>query len=91
MTHSPGHIRDQFEELVWALAQRKPAPTDYHGEDAMPPLALCGKLWNSTDITPSGAPFDDLDSMLEKIDAMPKRRTFGAYARGLSKLLKVAA
>jgi hypothetical protein len=93
MTHSPGHIREQFIEVVEALTNGRPIPTELYGDAMLPASTLCGRLWNCSDIIPGDAIFDDLEQMLEWTYRLPvpKRRTFGAYARCVSKLLKVAA
>lgn len=79
MTHSSTvHLR-RFVDLVEAVTYGFEVSTDAR--------TICGKVWHSSDVPAYLEVFDSLDEDLERIDAVPKRRTFGAYARSVRKLM----
>ena len=88
--HTPGHLRDQFIELAEAVVEGGPLPKFSHYEQDISAKRLCGLLWFSGDIIPSGYPLDDIPEAMEAMGLKPpKLRTYGAYARSVVRALSV--
>jgi hypothetical protein len=82
--HFPGHLREDFGNAVDAYESwndDEPEPT----VEEMPISKVFGKLWNCSDILPSG-----IVSSLENCDVEIKSRTYGAAARALREATKEA-
>jgi hypothetical protein len=82
--HFPGHLRGRFEEAVEAFRlsnDDEPMPE----VDSEPILEIFGKLWNCSDILPSGVVSD-----LEYCDIEIKSRTYGSAARALREATREA-
>ncbi len=65
--HAPGDVRDAFLEAAELLRNHQvgmPIPTVELREQEMPLSALCGLLWNCTDIMP-GYACDEVGSFME--------------------------
>lgn len=78
--HAPGDLRDAFLDAVEGLRRRRPGtpiPLVEVREQQVPLLALCGLLWNCSDILP-GLTRTELEDL-----GFEGRGTYGAAARWL--------
>jgi hypothetical protein len=81
--HSKGHLRNRFLELL--------EDDDYLDieEKQRSMMRICGKLWNSTDILPSGVR-SELDELFEPFsDDYSQVGTYGQAARRMREILKM--
>ncbi len=54
--HAPGHLREQFVDVVFAYTHKQPLPVVEYNEEPISAKRLCGLLWNSGDQVLGGLP-----------------------------------
>jgi hypothetical protein len=90
--HAPGNLRDAFCGAVDAYepwADGDPEPTVEIRDRELKITAICGLLWNCSDIMPYLL-YDQINDLMRLPMEMPQRRTYAVGARLLKAMIASA-